>query len=94
MKNESVIHVPNEETGRKIFNSRDFNKKVKIFIGADKLLSDQEEGADDKRIFRLLGCPNYNKVLKPIDAQNWMPKLVTLLYNVPAKTTVEIKTNA
>ena len=94
MKNESVIHVPNEETGRKIFNSRDFNKKVKIFIGADKHLSDQEEGADDKRIFRLLGCPNYNKVLKPIDAQNWMPKLVTLLYNVPAKTTVEIKTNA
>lgn len=94
MKDESVIHVPDEETGRKILNSRDFNKKVRFFIGADKLLSDQEEGTQEKRLFQLLGCPDYNKVLKPIDAQNRMPKLVTLLYNVPAKTTVEIKTNA
>ena len=94
MKDESVIHVPDEETGRKILNSRDFNKKVRFFIGADKLLSDQEEGTQEKRLFQLLGCPDCNKVLKPIDAQNRMPKLVTLLYNVPAKTTVEIKTNA
>ena len=93
MTNESVIHVPDEETGRKILNSPDFNKIVKIFIGADKLLPDQEEGAQDKRLFRLLGCPDYNKTLKPIEADHWsrrVPDMVTLLYNLPVKTTVQI----
>jgi len=93
MGNECVIHVPDEETGRKILNSPDFNKIVKIFIGADKLLPDQEEGAQDKRLFRLLGCPDYNKTLKPIEADHRyrrLPDMVTLLYNLPAKTTVQI----
>ncbi len=92
MKDECVIHVPDEDTGRKILNSHDFNKKVKIFVGADQPLSDQEEGVQEKRLFKLLGCPDYPKTLKPIEPNgSSMPKIVTLLYNLSEKTAVEIK---
>lgn len=87
MKDDSVIHVKDEEIGRKIFNSKDFNKKVKIFIGDNKLLSDQEEGVEDKRIFNLLGVPDLPYHLQPIDSS----EVVTLLFNLQEKTQVQIK---
>lgn len=92
MKDESVIHVPDKETGKKILDSLDFNKKVKIFVGADQALDDQEDGAQEKRLFNLLGCPDYPKTLKPIESNgSSMPKMVTLLYDLPKKTAVEIQ---
>lgn len=42
MEDDSVIHVPNEETAKKIITSPEFNKRAKIFIGADTLFSDNE----------------------------------------------------
>jgi hypothetical protein len=92
MKEGSVIHVPDEETGRKILESPGFYKKIAIYVGDDRPLEAQQEGMADKRLFEILGCPDYDKVLKPVEP-GWggrMPTVVTLLYNLPAKTTVQI----
>ena len=92
MKEGSVIHVPDEETGRKILDSPGFYKNIAIYVGDDRPLDGTEEGAADKRLFKILGCPDYNKALKPLEP-GWggkMPTEVTLLYNLAAKTTVQI----
>ena len=91
MKNDSVIHVRDEEIGRKIFNSEGFNKNVKIYFGDNKLLSEQEEGAQDKRIFNLLGVPDFPYTLQPIEWNGDIPQVVTLLFNLQEKTNVLIE---
>ena len=87
MENDSVIHVPDEATAERIFNCPEFNKQVKIFVDG-KLYVAQEEGAQEKKLLSLLGCPDYPFKLQPIEG---VSEYLTLLFNLPKKTTVTIK---
>lgn len=88
MEDGSVIHVPDEATAKRIFDSPEFNKQVKIFING-KLYTEQEEGAQDKHLLSLLGCPDYPYSLQPIKARGGdAPQVFTLLFRLPKKTTV------
>ena len=89
MEEDSIIHVPDEATARKIFDSPEFNKQVKIFIDG-KLYSEQEEGVQNKKLFSLLGCPDYPYTLLPISAGR-PEEFLTLLFRLPKKTTVTIE---
>ena len=92
MEDGSIIHVPDEATAAKIFNSPEFNKQVKIYIGADKPFSAQENGSQEQDLFSLLGCPDYPFTLKPIGEGygGSAPEYLILLFNLPQKATVTI----
>ena len=93
MEDGSVIHVPDEAMAKRIFDSPEFNKQVKIFING-KLCAAQEEGVQDKQLLSLLGCPDYPYTLQPIKAEGGStPRFITLLFRLPKKTTVEIDIN-
>lgn len=87
MQNDSIVHVPDNETGLKIFNSLGFNKQVKVFVGADQPISEQTDSQQNK-LFHLLGCPDYDKTLVALDNGELA---VTLMYDLSEKTSVVIK---
>ena len=88
MDSRSSIYVPDEETARKILNSGGFNKEVPIYFN-NQLFAEQEEGAEDKRIFNLLGCPDFKKPLQSIGHVYGNVNMVfTLLFDLPEKTKV------
>ena len=95
MNDETVIHVQDYETGLRILESPGFNRNVKIFVGEDQPLNEQQDGFQEQRLLQLLGCPGYKKTLLPLElSDKRLPSCVTLMFDFPEQTTLHIRHSA